>query len=161
MSEITESLIGSTDDNTKPCKYPSCTNRMPLASNSDYCEVCRCLAIRNAIALTLDPTAPFMDRHEHVFQSMLHLLKPDEIILGTEKIERAYMDFQKAIKAHQLESHRAARHQFILEDMDHHRSQSKTPKTKSKRAKKADKLADMFGSVDAAKEVMGGEYDDM
>ncbi len=88
---------------TKKCIYPDCENKILEDSQFDYCEICRGLAARNAIALVIDPTAPQdLMRGPDVLTKLVHNLTGDEILRALRRSEEVYTFFLKIQKIHNI-----------------------------------------------------------
>ena len=143
----------------KPCQYPKCKNTVLAESEFTYCEVCRILALRNQVTILMDPSAPITDRREMIFHTMVHNMRPDEIINAVQKIEWIYLELQKQLSTKKLEEHRRSKFAESIADMNEKRAANSTraPKVKAKKESKqksvADKLRLQFGN--AAAEIYG------
>lgn len=143
MRNTMDDLFQDEANAVKKCSYKGCENTMPASVESEYCEVCRCLVIRNNLTITLDPTSPFSDRRDMVFGRMIHLMKPDEIIQAIDKLQWAYLELNKIAKSDLIEKHKAARNQEAMRLVNEERSKPKTPKTAKKRGKRNSILSEM------------------
>lgn len=162
--------LGAEAAGTRPCQYKDCKNRIPQNSEFQYCEVCRTILVRNTLALCQDPTSPApISERDWVFHNTLNLMRPEEIMNAAAHAEWAYLNFSKVIKARQLELPSTKRSwKNLNEQLEEARGISNAPsgkevkERKQKKEKKTskEKLIKMFGSEEAAKEVMG-EFDDL
>lgn len=157
----------------KRCKYPSCDSEILADSPFEYCEKCRCMAARNAVALRIDPCAPKdMERGNEVVYTVLQNLTGDEILNTVRRIEEVYLQFQKFIKVNNVESSnkRAVkptseiieeqRRRNELEAPVTKRLQAKADKGKKQRSTRLDKLREMFPnmSIDELKKMMDDDF---
>jgi hypothetical protein len=163
----TNELVEQAAPQTKPCQYPSCGNTIPMGNEFPYCEVCRVLAIRNSITITQDPTAPFTERHDHIFARMITLMRPEEILLAVQKAEASYLAFQKEYKACELSLPSTKRTWKSLElQLEEARGMGTQPKVKripgKKRETKKEKLTKQFGgNTELVEKIFGDDYSDL
>ena len=153
----TEQLISSQGDNDKPCRYPTCKNRIPKDSEFEFCEVCRVVAIRNAVTLMADPIAPApMERRDSIFHTTICNMRAEEILRAVQYTEYLYLNFCKIVKARQLDLPSTKRNWNTLQgEVDEARSTKKTAKSTKPRTSKRDKLIKLAGSREAAEAIMG------
>lgn len=153
---LTDSLISTLPASTSPCQYPSCNNQIPAGSQFKYCEVCRTLSVRNAIAITCDPFSPITERRDPIFHNAICNMRPEEIISACERVEYAYLQFKKTIYAQGLNLKGTPKYFESLEqEAIETRKKHLTPKTENKYEKKAtkrvDKMTKLVGDSDEAK----------
>jgi len=150
---MTDSVIESPLGLVEPCQYPSCKNNIPAGGQFRYCEVCRVLAVRNAITITTDPFAPFTERQEPIFQNMICNMRSEEIIRYNEKVEWAYLATKKAIYAQGLALRNTPEHfNQLSEEAEAYRKANPTPKTQNRYEKIAEKKVERMVRKGATKE---------
>ena len=157
------------DSNMVKCSYPSCENKILAEGEYNMCEPCRVLSVRNTIALIINPAEAHMERRDAVFSTLITRMKVDEILNAVQKIEWAYLEFQKVIKIHNLKPGWGSRApvwtdaeevELIRKTKDTEAPSRKRIKKETKKLDGAAKIADMLGiSLDQARKMQDEVFD--
>lgn len=166
-----DNLISATPGAVKKCQYPTCEAEIPNDSQFNYCEKCRILAARNAVALIFDPCVPKeMERSKEVHHTMLHNMTGDEILAYGKKIETAYLDIQKLIRINNIVSSARKPFKSLSEQVEEARAIAEESSNRAKTGKKSaqkkisavEKMQKLMGVDEKkAKELLGESFDDL
>jgi hypothetical protein len=156
-------LISSDNRSVKRCKYPTCDNTISADSTFEYCEKCRSLAARNAIALCIDPCCPNeLERRYEVTQTLLHNMTGEEILRTATRIETIYLEFQKTIISHNISQNVRKPFKPLPEQIEEARNKNTEAASTEKRLRsKADKkIKQRVDRIDSLKKLLGTEDTD-
>lgn len=122
---------------TKNCLYPGCENTILKTAQFEYCDTCRTIAARNAVALIIDPTNHTeLERSREVTHTLLHNLSGDEILATFKKLENLYTEFGKVIRINNIQSSTRKPFKSLQEQIEEARSLNEQSSIAARRKRK-------------------------